>query len=276
MARYDGAQLAQESLLDVAGHVVHAIHKAPQITGRTEIRTEVLTGDDLIPVIEVMGSLAKIAQFIRWDYTVFKESYDSGNPPVLVLIGAGTTSAEMAWNCGACGFKTCAQFNKYAKENSGTGLVGGGPSCNWKVLDLGIACDWACAAAWQYSVDNRIQGSSGGAALMAGYLPGCSSILGLPLGPCRDMAWYTRETMNRKFSYEDYRAAMMRSNPSLFTAFPGGGNPQVKSRDQWWDSPEFFRPETNPEAEEKLYTCLTEVAEIVEKYRDQVSARYRK
>ena len=124
MARLDGKQAAQEHLVEVAKSMVQAVYKAPLTTGRLKIQTEIITGDDLIPIIEVMGQLAKVSQFIRWDYLTLKENYEAGNPPILVLIGADSTVSDMAWNCGACGFATCKEFNAYTKENRGQGLAG--------------------------------------------------------------------------------------------------------------------------------------------------------
>lgn len=275
MARYDGSQLAHDYLLTVAAHMIQAAYKAPQVTGRLKLQAEVITGEDLVPIIEVMGVLAEASQFVKWDYVTFKENYEAGHPPVLVLLGADTTVSEMSWNCGACGFSSCGEFNRYARENRGMGQVAGGPSCNWKVLDLAIACDWACATAWHHNVDNRVQGSSGGAAALLGYLPGCSSILGIPIGPCREIVWYSRENMNRKFSYEDHIRTMFHTIPTHFLAFPGGGRPLFKATSRWWEEPHFLGVGSSPEAMEKLYGLLEKLAEVVDKYSGAVAARYR-
>jgi uncharacterized ferredoxin-like protein len=275
MARYIGKEAAQDHLLDVAKHVVHAVYKAPQITGRLKLQTEIITGEDLVPIIEGLGVLAKVSQFVYWDYITFKELYEAGNPPVLVLIGAVCAVSEMNWNCGACGFATCAEFNRYAKENRGTGLIGGGPCCNWKVLDLGIACDWACAAAWQYNVDNRVQGSSGGVAGALGYLQGCTNVMGLPLGPSREMVWYSRDIMNRKFSYQQHINTMLASIPTHFMAFPGGGRPVFKAADRWWEANSLITWGPNEQAEEKLYEVVMEMAELAAKHGPAIEARYK-
>ncbi|MBF7081818.1 hypothetical protein IT084_02360 [Desulfallas sp. Bu1-1] len=275
MARYTGKEIAREHLLDVAKHVVHAAYKAPQITGRLKLQAEIITGEDLVPIIEGLGVLAKVSQFVYWDYTTFKDFYEAGNPPVLVLIGAETTISEMNWNCGACGFATCSEFNRYAKENRGTGVIGGGPCCNWKVFDLGIACDWACAAASQYNVDNRIQGSSGGVAATLGYLPGCSSVLGLPLGPSREMVWYSRDIMHRKFKYEDHINTMLASIPTHFMAFAGSGRPVFKAADRWWEANNQITWGRQEQSEEKLYEVIMEMAELTAKYGPQIEARYK-
>ncbi|NLL17622.1 MAG: hypothetical protein GX262_01195, partial [Clostridia bacterium] len=135
MARIDGREAVRENLLAVAKSVVQAIYKAPTVTGRLKIQTEIITDEDLVPIIEMLGAMAKINQFVYWDYMTLKENYDRGNPPVLVLAGVDASVSELAWDCGACGFKTCEEFNLYTRENKGMGLIAGGPSCNWKILD---------------------------------------------------------------------------------------------------------------------------------------------
>ncbi|WP_051273450.1 DUF2148 domain-containing protein [Desulfotruncus alcoholivorax] len=276
MPRYDGKTAAQEHLLEVAKSMIQAAYKAPLTTGRAKLQAEIVTGDDLVPIIEMLGAMAKISQFVAWDYMTLKETYEAGYPPVLVLIGADATISEMAWNCGACGFPTCKEFNAYARENLGQGLVGGGPSCNWKILDVGIACDWAAAAAWQHNVDNRVQGSTGSAAKTLGYLPEASSILGISVGPCKELVWYSREVMNKKFTYEDHIKTMFNTLPINFLGFAGSGKPAFKSTDRWWEETHFINWGTQLESEERMYEVIMEMAEIVDKYGPGIAAKYKK
>ncbi|MFZ5645098.1 MAG: DUF2148 domain-containing protein [Bacillota bacterium] len=275
MPRYDGKLAAQEHLLDVAKSMVQAAYKAPLTTGRIKLHAEIVTGEDLVPIIELMGAVSKISQFTAWDYITLKESYDSGYPPVLVLLGADATVSEMAWNCGACGFPTCKEFNVYAKENRGGGVGGEGPSCNWKIMDLGIISDWAAASAWSHNVDNRVQGSTGSAAAMLGYLPGTSGIIGISIGPCKELVWYSRESLHRKFSYEDHVKTMFRTIPTNFMAFAGTGKPAFKSSDRWWEEINYINWGSQPEAEERFYEVFMEMAEIVDKYGPGIAARYK-
>jgi uncharacterized ferredoxin-like protein len=274
--RYSGKDVSQEHLLDVAKHCVHAYFKAPQITGNTKLEAEIVTGDDLVPIIEMLGALAKINQFIRWDYETFKSNYDAGTPPVLVLLFGDLTTSQMGWDCGACGFPTCNEFNKYAHENKNVGQLWAGPSCNWKVIDYGIACDWAAAAAAQYKVDNRIQGDSGAVAAMLGYMPETSAYIGLPLGPTRDLVWWSRSSMTKKFSYEDALGSLFRTCPTHFGGFPGGGNPIFKNKDRWWESPAFNVAQEVPEAMDAVYEVLEEMADLVDKYGPDIGQKYQK
>lgn len=276
MARIDGREAVRENLLAVAKNVVQAIYKAPTVTGRLKIQTEIITDEDLVPIIEMLGAMAKINQFIYWDYMTLKENYERGNPPVLVLVGVDASFSELAWDCGACGFQTCKEFNLYTRENKGMGLIGGGPSCNWKVLDAGIVCDWGAAAAWHYNVDNRVQGSTGGAALMLGYLPGTTCILGIPLGPSGELVWYSRETLNRKFAYADFINTMFRTIPVHYLSFAGGGKPVLKVNDDWWTDKHYLSWSIDEAEEEKTYEVLMEMADIIDKYGEQIAKRYSK
>lgn len=274
--RYLGKKVAQEQLLDVAKHCLNAFFKAPQITGYTKLDAEIVTDEDLVPIIEMLGALAKLNQFVRWDYETFKTNYEAGNPPVLALFAADLTDSQMGWDCGACGFSTCKEFNKYTHENKNVGQLWAGPSCNWKVIDFGIACDWAAAAAAQYRVDNRVLADAGAVASFLGYFPGNSACIGLSLGPNRELVWYSRLDMNKKFSYEDVLLGMFRTNPTHFGAFPGGMNPIFKNKDQWWVSPSFNVAQEVPGAMDRVYKVLEEMAEIVDKYGPGIAEKYKK
>ncbi|SMD09868.1 Uncharacterized protein, contains ferredoxin domain [Desulfocicer vacuolatum DSM 3385] len=276
MGHLIGNDYLQEHLVTVAKNIVLAIKKAPMITGRTPIEAEIIWGEDIVPIIDVIEPVAKAARYVQWDYQTLKGCYDKGEPPVIIGIGAKVDRSDLGWNCGACGFSTCREFNKYAKENSGGGQLGG-PCCNWKLLDFGIACDWACASAWQYKVDNRIMGSVGFSLMALNYLPNSNVKLGLALGPARDMVYYSREEMHKKFTYEEEKTDMLKSVPTMFTCFPGNGNPMYKTKDDWWAPPEFMDvkySEASMDAYQKI--VYEQVPEAVMKHVDKISARYKK
>lgn len=269
MPVYDGRQMANERLLDVAVHCVQAALKAPQITGRLKFRAEIITGEDLLPIIEIMEQLARLGTVTRWDYLTLKSTYEAGEPPVVIAMGADLTYSELAWDCGACGFPSCGQFNKYSKELKKTRRRPPGPSCNWKLIDYAIACDWACAAAWQYNVDNRVQGSTGDAASLAGYLGGCSVVHCLMLGPCRDMVWYNRESGNKQFDLQESLEFLRQGVPGQFIGFPGTGHAVSKFGERWWEKqpPVYFKPVEDPALEEIRKEVAEKIREIRSKYK---------
>jgi len=94
--------LANESLVDVAKHCIRAIHHAPQITGRVKVKTAIITGEALEPVIDVLEVIGE-HQLVLWmDGLTYRTAYEEGNPPVLLLIGADLTKSQSGWDCGAC------------------------------------------------------------------------------------------------------------------------------------------------------------------------------
>lgn len=276
MGHLMGKQYLLDTVLEAAKNIVLALHKAPQVTGKTEVAAEIIWGEDLIPILEVLEPVAKAVRYVQWDYQTLKGCLDKGESPVIIAIGGKVDRSNLGWDCGACGHATCREFNAYAKDMGGGGQLGG-PCCNWKVMDYAIACDWACAAAWQYRIDNRIMGSTGFALQALNYLPDSTVKLGLALGPPRDLVWYSRDEMHRHITYEEEKLDMLRSAPGMFTCFPGGGNPQYKTKNDWWAPPDFMNVGYSEPVMDALNTILYEqVPLIVEKYAGQVAARYEK
>jgi uncharacterized ferredoxin-like protein len=63
------------------------------------------------------------------------------------------------YDCGACGFATCAEFTEATRQRRAESDVFEfkGPQCNLRDIDLGIAVGAAAKAASLYSVDTRCQ-----------------------------------------------------------------------------------------------------------------------
>ena len=276
MGHLTGKEYLVDHVVEVAKNICLAVHKAPTITGKTQIETEIIWGDDLLPIIEVLEPVAKAVRYVQWDYQTIKSCYEKGESPVIIAIGAKVDRSNLGWNCGACGQPTCKDFNAYCKDKGGGGQLGG-PSCNWKILDFAIACDWACASAWQYRVDNRIMGSVAFALQAFNYMPDCNVKLALALGPPRDMVYYSREEMHHHITYEEEKKDMIHSVPTMFTCFPGPGNPMYKSKNDWWAPPEYMNVDYSEDTMDALNTILyEEVPEIIVKHADAVAARYKK
>jgi uncharacterized ferredoxin-like protein len=94
----------------------------------------------------------------------------------VVLIGV-RGDRSLGLDCGACGFKTCKEFQ--AKTETGEDFAG--PTCLFKALDLGIALGSAVKTASILNVDNRIMYRVGTAALKLGMLPEATVMMGIPV-----------------------------------------------------------------------------------------------
>jgi formate dehydrogenase beta subunit len=89
MPLYDGKKLAQEGLLQVAQHCAQAALHAPQLIGKTEIKMEVVAGEELKDFFSMEAAANKHGA--RLGGGNYKLAYNMGEPPVLLLIGADVT-----------------------------------------------------------------------------------------------------------------------------------------------------------------------------------------
>lgn len=271
MAIYDARKLANETIFEVAKLCAMAALKAPQITGRTEIKGEIVTGEDLLPIMEYMGIQGEVGAVAQQDFLTLKKAYEAGTPPVLLFLGAELGRSELGWNCYACGFATCAEFNRYSKKmRDAATLVSTGPTCLWKGLDFGIAADWAAATAWALNVDNRLQQGVANAARRLGHLQGCSRGVALSIGPCGDLVWFSRPALKGVASEEELMDYLWSNLPHHWMGRPYGDaeSPIFKYADDWQLRPKRMElVEPSPEILEKKRSVEERLAALIQRER---------
>jgi hypothetical protein len=191
----------------------------------------------------------------------------------VLVLGADLGAGDLAWDCGACGFGRCAEFNRYKKEHGGIGRLGTGPSCAWKNFDYGMACDYACAAAWQMNVENRILGTFGLVSFALGYLDDVTATVALALGPTVDLWWYSRPSL-AKWRDQEHIGEMFRRNYAVHhQMFSSDLRPAVKQDGAWWEKdPEYVRVETDEEYSEYQARIQGMLMETVLEVRPKVDA----
>lgn len=266
MARIDGKEAAREAVMTAAKLAVAAAYRAPQVTGRLALKTEIVTGKDLAPIVEYFEAIVPVSPVMYFDFQSLKHFLNSDDPPPILLLAADLTRSELGWDCGACGFTTCADFNAYAKKHRSSGTLWAGPTCNWKLIDFGAACDFACAAVAQYRFDCRAMGTVGKAASGVGYLPGCSVHIGVPIGPAGDFNWFSRSQNVKTATKEMHMDWMTQTSPTMWQAFPGSTKPCIKNKQNWWQDMEYVKFE--PLSEEQM-TAVAETLENVKAVSDK-------
>jgi len=100
MPLYDGRKFAQEGLLHVAQHCAQAALHAPQLIGKTNVRMEIVAGEELKDFFRVQDAANKLGA--RLSGETYKAAYDMGEPPVVLLIGADVTPIVEAPCKAAC------------------------------------------------------------------------------------------------------------------------------------------------------------------------------
>ena len=276
MGVYDGNRVANDGLLDVARLCVMAALKSPQMTQKTNIITQIVTDEDVLPIIEVMEAQGELEKGLAYGEAItFRPDYDKGTPPVFVLVGSNNlVRSELNWNCGACGWPTCADFNRYSAQirRELKGARQAGPRCVWKELDYGAACSWACAAASHYNVENRVMGSVTGAARLIGYLEDCNNSVALVLGPCRDQIYFNRPASRKRYTEQDYQEYAMRVLPQLWITSPSAANSPFKYGEGWQQKKKILKT-VDEEITPEVQVARQRVQERIMEIRARVEAK---
>jgi len=100
MPLMDGKKFAQEGLMQVAQHCAQAALHAPQLIGKTNVKMEIVSGEELKDYFRVQDAANKLGA--RLSGETYKAAYAMGEPPVVLLIGADVTPIVEAPCRAAC------------------------------------------------------------------------------------------------------------------------------------------------------------------------------
>jgi uncharacterized ferredoxin-like protein len=162
-----------EAILATAKLMLIAARTAPKSGGIDDILTQIVYGKEKDAIADKMEQIAekrKLEGFKR-------DAKNARDSDAVILIGVKGTKG-FGPDCGACGYKTCEEFNAVEKE---LGKDFAGPTCLFKALDLGIALGSAAKTAGLLNVDNRIMYRVGTAAMKLKLLPDARIIMGIPV-----------------------------------------------------------------------------------------------
>lgn len=175
----------REAILEAAKLMLIAARTAPKAGGIDDVLTLIICGDEKNAIASKMEEIAekrKIEGFKR-------DAKNVRDSEAVVLIGV-RGSKSFGFNCGACGYRNCEEFEKTRKK---LGEDFFGPTCIFKALDLGIALGSAAKTASVLNVDNRIMYRVGTAALKLKLLPEATVIMGIPLSAKGKNIYFDRQ-----------------------------------------------------------------------------------
>ena len=136
-----------------------AAHNSFRFNDRNTVRMQAVDGEDLEQIAEYCFSLGDMSPLAARDgrhlVQLMKE------PCTLLLIGDKRKS-DFNYNCGACGYRTCAEMNAAEEVES---LTANGPSCMFKNVNMNIAANAAAAMAHRLGLHCRIFSTLGFSAL---------------------------------------------------------------------------------------------------------------
>ena len=163
-----------EQVLLAARQMMIAARTAPKGKGIDVVEAALVTDGDL----KVLSDKLK-EMYAANGMKFFLRDADNILQAECVII-VGTRPQPQGLNCGHCGFSTC--------ESRSAGVP-----CALNTIDVGIAVGSACALAADLRLDTRVMFSAGIAAQRLGWLPGCQTVLAIPVSASSKNPFFDRK-----------------------------------------------------------------------------------
>lgn len=150
MAIREMSDLVENGLERATELMALAAHNSFRFKDRNSVKMITVQGEDLQEIAEYCFSLSDMAPLAARDgrhlVQLMKE------PSSLLILG-DTRKSGFNYDCGACGYRSCAELNKAEEVES---LTANGPSCLFKSMNLNIAANSASAAAHRLGLHCRV------------------------------------------------------------------------------------------------------------------------
>ncbi len=191
MTRIPSKEAEHEALRTVASLMAAAARTAPKGRGVDSISSLIVDGDDIEALARTMEELAPgrpdvVSNSIRRDARNLRTS----GCAVLIGVKGAPKKPENPLDCGACGFKTCANLINARAKAAQSGDYSG-PSCVFTAIDLGVALGSAAKVASDHNVDNRLMYTIGIAAKKLNWMD-TDVIIAIPLSATGKSIYFDR------------------------------------------------------------------------------------
>lgn len=173
MTAVRGEKDEREGVLYAAKLMLVSARTAPKSGGVDDILSMMVFGEKKEQLADEMDKIAEERKSDGFK----RDAKNVRDSEAVVLIGVRGTHLS-GLDCGGCGYPSCDEFQK-AEKRVGRDFVG--PTCIFKLLDLGIALGSAVKTASILNVDNRVMYRAGAAAKRLNMLSEASVIMGIPV-----------------------------------------------------------------------------------------------
>ncbi|MEJ5377399.1 MAG: DUF2148 domain-containing protein [bacterium] len=172
----------------VVGLMAASARTAPKAGGKDFLEIVAITEEeDLKNIAETMKAHApRSTNEPFW----LRDAANIEGSQALLLVGL-KESAAAGYDCGGCGFSTCAEFTKQRQmRRKEMGYTG--PHCVMRMMDMGAALVSAAKTAGLLNVDNRVQQRVGAAARELGYIQ-AEVAMGIPINISGKSIYFDRK-----------------------------------------------------------------------------------
>jgi uncharacterized ferredoxin-like protein len=167
----------KEASLMAAQLMAAAMRTAPKAGGKDFL--EIVVVDEQAVLQRIAGRMAEYAPDSTNEPFWLRDAANIAACHALVLVGLRRFTTA-GYDCGGCGYATCAEFSRHRKEdNKEMGYTG--PHCIMRMMDIGVALAAAAKTASLLSIDNRVQQRVGATARHLGVID-ADVVMGIPIG----------------------------------------------------------------------------------------------
>jgi uncharacterized ferredoxin-like protein len=173
-----------------------------RFSNRNTIKIIKVTNEEIEQLAEFCFALGDMAPLAARDG---RFAVDLIKEPAALLIIGDKRQSLFNYNCGACGYRTCAELNKAEMVES---LTSNGPSCIFRNINIHIAADAAAAMAWRLGLHCRVFSTLGFAAKALEILPDMDTVVSVAVSAAKVNPFFdrhkfwTQEVWDQTFSKE--------------------------------------------------------------------------
>lgn len=163
-----------------------AAHNSFRFGGKNSVKVISVGKDEMQEIAEYCYSLADMSPLGARDGRFLMELMKE--PCGLLVLGEKRKSS-FNYNCGACGYRSCADLNQAEEVES---LTANGPSCQFRNINLNIAANAAAAMAWRLGLHCRVFSTLGFAALAMGVIEDVDLVVSVSVSVAKQDPYFDR------------------------------------------------------------------------------------
>jgi uncharacterized ferredoxin-like protein len=150
MVRIEMQELINNGLARAVELMAVAAYNAWKFSDRNTFKMAVMGKEDMESISEFCYSLGDMSPLGARDGRALQSMVKE---PLAMLIIGDKRKSDFNYNCGACGYRTCAELNKAEFVEA---LTSNGPFCMFKSINLHMAANAAAAMAWKLGLQCRV------------------------------------------------------------------------------------------------------------------------
>jgi uncharacterized ferredoxin-like protein len=150
MVRIEMQELISNGLARAVELMAVAAYNAVKFSDRNTFKMAVMGKEDMESISEFCYSLGDMSPLGARDGRALQSMVKE---PLAMLIIGDKRKSDFNYNCGACGYRTCAELNKAEFVEA---LTSNGPFCMFKSINLHMAANAAAAMAWKLGLQCRV------------------------------------------------------------------------------------------------------------------------